>query len=156
MSENEDLEKFAQALQQQILEQVLQEYSPAVVERWQNPRNLGRMEKPDGYGNVTGSCGDTIEIFLKVKDDIVSECTFITDGCGATIACGSMATELAAGKSFIQALAKVSTDEILKQLGGLPEGNVHCAQLASESLRHALADYLHHQKSPWKKHYRKA
>lgn len=155
MSKKEDLEKFAQALQQQILEQIRQEYSPAVVERWQNPRNLGRMDSPDGYGKVTGTCGDTIEIFLKVKDEIITACTFITDGCGATIASASMATELAVGKSFIHALAKVSADEILKQLGGLPEGNVHCAQLASESLRHALADYLHHQKSPWKKQYRK-
>ena len=155
MSEKEELEKFALALQQQILEQIRQEYSQAVIERWQNPRNLGRMEKPDAYGRVTGSCGDTIETFLKVEDDIITECTFTTDGCGATVACASMATELAAGKSFTHALAKVSADEILKQLGGLPEGNVHCAQLASESLRHALADYLHHQKSPWKKHYRK-
>lgn len=155
MSNKDDLEKFAQALQQQILEQVLQEYSPAVVERWQNPRNMGRIDDPDGHGKVTGSCGDTIEIFLKVKDDIITACTFITDGCGATLACASMATEIAAGQSFTYALARVSTDEILKQLGGLPEGNVHCAQLASESLRRALADYLHHKKSPWKKQYRK-
>lgn len=108
-----------------------------------------------GYGKVVGSCGDTIEIFIRMEQDTIAECSFITDGCGATLACASMATELAQGRSFQEALATVSTDVILKKLGGLPEGNVHCAQLASQSLRHALADVLHHQHSPWKKTYRK-
>lgn len=155
MSEPEDLEKFAQALQEQILEQARREYSEAVIERWLNPRNVGKMEAPDGYGKVTGTCGDTIEIFLRMRGDIIAEATWLTDGCGATVSCATMATELSAGKTFTQALAAVSADAIMKGLGGLPEGNLHCAQLASETLRSALADFLHQQKSPWKKPYRK-
>jgi nitrogen fixation NifU-like protein len=155
MSEHEDLEKFAQALQEQILAQARQEYSEAVIERWLNPRNMGKMEAPDGYGKVTGPCGDTIEIFLRMRDDIIAEATWLTDGCGATVSCATMATELVKGKTFTQALAAVSTDEIIKRLGGLPEAHLHCAQLASESLRSALADFLHQQKSPWKRPYRK-
>jgi len=104
---------------------------------------------------VTGTCGDTIEIFLRMRDDIIAEATWLTDACGATVSCATMATELVEGKTFTQALAAVSADEIIKRLGGLPEGNLHCAQLASESLRSALADFLHQQKSPWKKPYRK-
>ena len=155
MSEHEDLEKFAKALQEQILEQARMEYSEEVIERWINPRNMGQLENPDGYGKVTGTCGDTIEIFLRMEDETIAESRWTTDGCGATIACASMATELAEGRTFTEALAIVSADEIVKRLGGLPEGNLHCAQLASQSLRSALADVLHQKKSPWKKQYRK-
>ncbi len=105
MSEQEDLENFAKALQEQILEQARKEYSGAVIDRWINPRNQGTLEQPDGYGKVTGSCGDTIEIFLKMEGDVIAECTWLTDGCGATISCATMATELAQGKTFTQALA---------------------------------------------------
>jgi nitrogen fixation NifU-like protein len=155
MSEPKDLKKFALALQEQILEQARREYSEAVIDRWINPRNMGQMENPDGYGKVTGTCGDTIEIFLRMKDDKISRCTYLTDGCGATISCACMATELARGKTFIEALAVINAQKIIQELGGLPEGNVHCAQLAAESLRHALADYLHQKKTPWKSAYRK-
>jgi nitrogen fixation NifU-like protein len=96
-----------------------------------------------------------MEMFLRVKDDKVIECTFQTDGCGTTIVCGSVATELAAGKPFLEALGAVSAAEILRVLGGLPEASVHCAQLAAETLRRALADYLYHKNTPRKNEYRK-
>ncbi|NOR15546.1 MAG: iron-sulfur cluster assembly scaffold protein [Candidatus Aminicenantes bacterium] len=155
MTRDQDLEEFQKALQEQILEQARKEYSEAVIERWMNPRNLGKLDNPDGYSKVVGSCGDTIEIFIRMDQDTIAECSFVTDGCGATLACASMATDLAKGRSFREALATVRTDVILQKLGGLPEGNVHCAQLASQSLRHALADVLHHRQAPWKKTYRK-
>lgn len=155
MSQDEELDKYAQALQEQILEQARKDYSDAVIERWQHPRNMGTMENPDGYGKVTGTCGDTIEIYIKMQNDTITAVAFRTNGCGATLACGSMATEIVQGLTFTEALAKVSSSEILGRLGGLPEGNVHCAQLASETMRHALADYLQQRKSSWKKPYRK-
>jgi nitrogen fixation NifU-like protein len=96
-----------------------------------------------------------MEMFLKVKDETIIECAFQTDGCGTTIVCGSVATELAAGKTLVEALGAVSAAGILKVLGGLPESDVHCAQLAAETLRRALADYLHQKSTPWKKIYRK-
>lgn len=155
MSEQDDLEKFARALQDQILEQARREYSEEVIDRWLHPRNHGELEIPDAYGKVTGTCGDTIEIFIRMKDNRIEKSTWLTDGCGATISCATMATEIAQGKTFTEALAKVSADEIVRRLNGLPEGNLHCAQLASESMRSALADLLHQQKSSWKKQYRK-
>ncbi len=154
MNKDEDLEKYAKELQKQIMEQVKKRYSENVIAHWQNPRNFQKMNNPDGYARETGSCGDTMDMFLKMKDDQIIRCTFQTDGCGSSIVCGSMATELAQNKSFIHALGTVSTDEILKELGGLPEEDVHCAQLAAETLRRALADYLYQKKTPWKKHYR--
>ncbi|MFO7865571.1 MAG: iron-sulfur cluster assembly scaffold protein [Candidatus Aminicenantes bacterium] len=155
MDDKKELDQFAKELQEQILKQYRDVYSEAVIERWQNPRNLGALDRPDGYARIQGSCGDTMEMFIKVKDDVLTECTFLTDGCGTTIACGSMATEIARGKKLTQALVWVSGREILKRLGGLPRDNVHCAQLAAETLRMAMADYLRQKKNPWKKQYRK-
>jgi nitrogen fixation NifU-like protein len=154
MNKDDNLEKYAQKLQEQIMEQIKKRYSETMISHWQNPRNLEKMESPDGSAQVKGSCGDTMEMFLKMKEGVVKHCTFQTDGCGTTIACGSVATELAQNKSFTQALGSVSADEILQQLGGLPEEDVHCAQLAAETLRRALADYLYQKRTPWKKHYR--
>jgi len=156
MSQDDDLEKFAKELQEQILEQIKKRYSETVIEHWQNPRNFIKMDHPDGYAQVKGSCGDTMEMYLKMKNDTIKECTFQTDGCGTTIACASVTTELAKSMTFTQALGCISAQEILKRLGGLPEADVHCAQLASETLRRALADYLYQKHSPWKKHYRKS
>ncbi|OGD11354.1 MAG: hypothetical protein A2Y86_05095 [Candidatus Aminicenantes bacterium RBG_13_62_12] len=155
MDENDEVKRFQRELQEQILEDLRRTYSPAAIEHWQNPRNFRRLEDPDGHARVKGACGDTMEMFLKVRDDRIAECAFQTDGCGTTIICGSAATELAAGKSFLEALGAVSASEILRVLGGLPESGVHCAQLAAETLRRALADYQYHKQAPWGKKYRK-
>jgi len=157
MTKNEDdeAEKFALELQQQIMEQIRRTYSPAVIDHWQHPRNYRALDSPDGYAKVKGICGDSMEMYLRVKNDTITECTFQTDGCGTTVVCGSVATELAVGKSLIEALGAVSAAEILRVLGGLPEESVHCAQLAAETLRRALADYLYQKNSTWKKSYRK-
>ncbi len=149
------MENIARELQEQIMKQIRKQYSEVVIDHWQNPRNFRKVESPDGYAEVKGPCGDTMEMFIKMKNESISECGFQTDGCGATIACGSVVTELALNKSFLEALAVISPDQILKKLGGLPESDVHCARLASETLRRALADYLYQKKAPWKKTYRR-
>jgi nitrogen fixation NifU-like protein len=153
--DNDDVEKFVRELQQQIMDSVQKTYSKTVIEHWQNPRNFRRMERPDGYAKIKGPCGDTMEMFLRVKDDKIIECAFQTDGCGTTIVCGSVATELASGKLFVEALGTVSAARILEVLGGLPEASIHCAQLAAETLRRALADCLYQKSSSWKKEWRK-
>jgi nitrogen fixation NifU-like protein len=155
MSKDKDLEKFATQLQKMIFDQASEEYSDAVIDHWQNPRNFKETAQPDGHAKVKGTCGDTMQMFIKMKNQRITECSFLTDGCAATIACGSAATELALKKTFTEALALVSGEAILKKLGGLPEGNVHCAILAADTLRRALADSLYHQKYSWKKQYRK-
>lgn len=155
MNRDRDLDKYAEELQEQILKQIRKRYTEQVIDHWKSPRNFQKIDSPDGYAQEKGSCGDTMEIFLKIQDDLILQSTFQTDGCGTTIACGSVATELSRNKSFIQALASVSPEEIVKQLGGLPPEDVHCARLAAETLRRALADYLYKKRSPWKKHYQK-
>jgi len=147
MVKDEDIDKFTRELQEQIMEQIRKRYSQIVIDHWKNPRNFRKIENPDGYAKVKGPCGDTMVMSIKIKEETISECAFQTDGCGTTIACGSIATELAKDKSFTQALASVSSGEILEKLGGLPEVDVHCAHLAAETLRRALADYLLNKRS---------
>jgi nitrogen fixation NifU-like protein len=129
-------------------------YSENVVDHAMNPRNVGSMEDANGFARITGPCGDTMEIWLRVRDNTIAEATFMTDGCGTTIAAGSMATELARGKTVIQA-QKISQQDVLKALGGLPEESQHCALLVSNTLNEAVKDYLAFKNEPWKRAYKR-
>jgi len=129
-------------------------YSETAIDHSMNPRNLGDMEDADGFAKVTGSCGDTMEIWLKVKNGAVANATFITNGCGTSIASGSMVTEMAKGES-VSELRKISQQDVLSALGGLPEESEHCALLAADTLKEAIRDYLAMKKEPWKRAYRK-
>ncbi|MBN1160496.1 MAG: iron-sulfur cluster assembly scaffold protein [Dehalococcoidales bacterium] len=129
-------------------------YSETVVDHTLNPRNLGSFPDADGYANITGPCGDTMEMWLKLDGNIIIKAGFITDGCGTTIASGSMVTEIVKDKSLAEAL-KISQKDVLDALGGLPEESEHCALLASNTLKAAIRDCLAMQKEPWKKAYRK-
>ncbi|MBC7325746.1 MAG: iron-sulfur cluster assembly scaffold protein [Moorella sp. (in: Bacteria)] len=116
-------------------------YSETVLDHAMNPRNVGSISEPDGFGEDTSECGDTMAIWLRVEDGRIARATFWTDGCGTTIACGSMVTELAKGKTVNEAL-QIDQEKILRSLGGLPEESVHCAALAARTLRKALQDCL--------------
>ena len=129
-------------------------FSVEVIDHATNPRNAGSMDDADAYASVLGPCGDNMEMWLKARDGIVKDVTFWTDGCGATIACGSMATELAKGKKLGEALA-ITADVIAMNLGGLPDDHAHCAGLASLTLKKAIIEYMNLQKEPWKRAYRR-
>ena len=129
-------------------------YSQTVTDHAMNPRNVGNTEAADGYASVTGPCGDTMDIWLKVKDDTIVKTTFITDGCGTTIAAGSMVTELAKDRSISQALI-TSQEDVLSALEGLPEKSKHCALLAANTLKAAAKDYLAFKSEPWKRAYKR-
>jgi len=95
-----------------------------------------------------------MEICLKVRDSRVMNASFWTDGCGTTIASGSMVTELAKGKSVLEA-QKIRQQDILDALGGLPEDSLHCALLAANTLKEAIKDYLASKNESWKRAYRR-
>ena len=143
-------EKF----QELIRAEMRKVYSEAVVDHAMNPRNLGNMEDADGFARVTGPCGDTMEIWLRVKNGTIADASFLTDGCGTSIASGSMITEVVKGKAVPQA-RKISQNDVLSALGGLPEESKHCALLAANTLKEAIRDYLAMKKEPWKRAYRK-
>ncbi|MBN2468971.1 MAG: iron-sulfur cluster assembly scaffold protein [Deltaproteobacteria bacterium] len=147
-------DEFLEQLQAEIIEQARKVYSHKVIDRWLHPNNLRTIENPQGYGKMTGQCEDTIEIFLRIVKDRIVEATFLTDGCGTTLAAGSMVTELAQKKT-IQEAFRISKDLILKELEGLPKESEHCAQLASNALKAALVDYLASKRESWKTPYHK-
>jgi len=140
--------------QELVKEEMSKLYSQTVIDHAMNPRNVGNTEAADGYASVTGPCGDTMDIWLKVKDDTIVKATFMTDGCGTTIAAGSMVTELAKDNSISQAL-RTSQEDVLSALEGLPEESKHCALLAANTLRAAAKDYLTLKNEPWKRAYRR-
>lgn len=140
-------------LEQSVVEDMRRVYSEKMIDHFLNPRNLGRIQAADGFGRVTGSCGDTMEIYLMIKNGGITNATFWTDGCGSSIASGSMVTELVKGKSIGGAL-NITQDDVLNALGGLPEESLHCALLAANTLTEAIRDYLAFKKEPWKRAYR--
>lgn len=141
-------------LAEELEKEVWASYTEAVRDHAKNPRNAGSMPNADGFAVVTGPCGDTMKIWLRVKEKVIRQATFWTDGCGPSIASGSMVTELAKGKS-IPGVMRIAHKDVLEALGGLPEESRHCALLAADTLREAVKDYLAYQNEPWKQAYRK-
>ena len=128
-------------------------FSKRVVDHSLNPRNLGEFRAADGLGRASLPCGDSMQICLRVSHDRILEARFVTDGCGPVIACGSMATDLAKGKTINEAMA-LSEEDIMTGLNGLPDSETHCATLAISALKQALVDYLALRREPWKRSYR--
>jgi nitrogen fixation NifU-like protein len=143
---SKDLDDFVKGLQDQIFEETRAAYGDVAFQRWLKPLYMGSMDNPDGYGRITGSCGDTMQIFLKFENDKVKEASFKTDGCGSSTVCGSFAVELALGKSPDE-IFDITGESILKKLGSLPEEDRHCAFLSADALQEALNEYMIKQKS---------
>ena len=105
-------------------------YSDKVMDHFQHPRNVGKLDDADGIGEVgNAKCGDIMRMYIKVKDGVITDCKFNTFGCGSAIATSSMATELIKGKPISEAL------------DGLPAHKIHCSVLAEEAVRAAVKDY---------------
>ena len=139
-------------LEQSVMEDMRKVYSEKTIGHFLKPRNLGELPTPDGFGRVTGPCGDTTEIYLRVRDDKVINASFWTDGCGPSIASGSMVTEMAKQTTIGEA-QRISQQDVLTALGGLPRESEHCALLAANTLKEAIKDYLVYKKEPWKRSY---
>jgi len=116
-------------------------YSETVMDHFANPRNMGDMDNPSAIGNVGNpACGDMMRLFLKIENGVIVDAKFKTFGCGAAIASSSMLTEMLKGKTLEEAM-KISNDEVVKALGGLPEAKIHCSVMAEEALKAAMNDY---------------
>ncbi|MDD5287902.1 MAG: iron-sulfur cluster assembly scaffold protein [Dehalococcoidales bacterium] len=138
-----------EALQKLVMGDMPQVFAPAVVDHAMNPRNVGSLDDADGFAAMHSDCGENMEIWLRIKDDRIADIRFWSDGCGATIACGSMVGELACGKTVTDAL-KIEKQDIIDAFKELPEGNVHCAVLAVKTLKKSVRNYLTRQKVPGK------
>jgi len=137
MTMDEEFEKLVEEIQRRIDREEEAIYSRKVIEEYRNPSNFGFMKNPDGYAEVKGWCGDTMKISLKIKNNRVVDACFWTDGCGATVASGSMLTKMIKGEN-VEKAAKVSDKKLLDALGGLPREHRHCATLAVNTLQKAI------------------
>lgn len=136
--ENSEWEHLVAELQREIEEQEQALYSATVLEQARNPGSLGRMEAPDAKAIITGWCGDTMEIYLRLNGSTIQEATFMTDGCGPSVACGNVLATMAHGKALDEA-RRISSEDLIRALDGLPEESAHCATLAVDTLRLAIA-----------------
>lgn len=133
-----DFERWVELLQAEILRREQELFSATVLAEARDPKNLGVILDPDGHALVVGPCGDTMEVFLRVNGARIKKATFLTDGCGPTVACGSMLTQMVEGKTLAEATA-LDGGDVLLALDGLPPEHVHCATLAVDTLNQAIA-----------------
>ena len=143
-------DKFEELIKQEMRKV----FSETFIDYNMNPRNVGEIEDADGFAKVTGPCGDTMKIWLKVNNNTITDASFMTNGCGTTIASGGMVTEMAKGRTVLNA-QKITQQDVLNALGGLPEESQHCALLAANTLKEAVKDYQITKKEPWKRAYKK-
>lgn len=116
-------------------------YNEKLLEHFMCPRNVGAMKDADGEGTCGDpECGDALTLYIKVKDDVIEDISFMVFGCPAAIATSSMTTELIKGKKIEEAL-KLTDDDIMEALGGLPENKMHCSNLGAEALKNAIENY---------------
>jgi nitrogen fixation NifU-like protein len=137
--ENDGWERLVADLQREIDEKERALYSAKVLEQVRNPQHLGRMEAPDAQAVLTGWCGDTMEIYLRLNGSTIQEATFMTDGCGPSVASGNMLTTMVQGMALDEA-DRINPQDLLAALDGLPEDSTHCATLAVNTLRQAIAE----------------
>ncbi len=138
----DQFDEFVDNLQQEIIDKELEDYNEYIVELFHNPKNWGKPSEEEISVSQTylGPCGDTMHFYLKIKDDVIEEAHFITDGCGASVATASQTTLLIKGKS-IEFAKKLEPEEIDEALKGLPEDHKHCAELSVRTLRRAIDQY---------------
>ena len=116
-------------------------YNEKVMQAFQNPKNVGEIENASGVGTVgNASCGDIMQISLKIENDIIVDAKFKTFGCAAAIATSSTATEMIKGMTVEEAL-QVTNKKVIECLGGLPSQKIHCSVLAEEAIKKAIEDY---------------
>ena len=129
-------EIMAGGLQDSILTGISEKFKTELL----SPQNIGKIDDPDSYVRVTGVCGDTIEMYLSVKSGKIINIKFLTNGCGATIACSSYVTRISKGKS-IESAFKIKPKDVDNYFEGLPDEHKHCAKLAVITLKAVLKEY---------------
>ena len=117
------------------------EYSAKVLEHFANPHNVGKIDDADGIGEVgNAKCGDIMKMYIKVKDDVITDVKFNTYGCASAIATSSIATDMIKGKPISEAL-KLTNKAVVEALDGLPAVKIHCSVLAEGAIKAAVKDY---------------
>ncbi len=146
---DEKINQLINAVQNALTEEMRDKYSEKVIRCWLQPTRMGKIDRPDGFACVKRDCGDQMEFSLLVKDDLITDVRFQTDGCINAIAAGNSGAELAMGKTVGEAMT-ITGQDILNFLEGLPEESLHCAEHTVDTLRQALQNYLEYRDTPWR------
>ena len=124
-----------------------EELSDIIMDHFNYPRNIGIIDYPNGQGcNGDTECGDYLEIYIRVENNLIEDISFLVFGCFGAIASGSMTMQLAKGKTLEEAF-KISEEDIIQALGGLPEDKKHCSNLGVKALKNAIDDYYSKEKN---------
>ena len=116
-------------------------YSKKLLERFKNPKHMGKIRNVDGVGEAGNIvCGDVMRVFIKVKNNKIIDAKFETLGCPAAIATSDMLCELAIGKTLDEAL-NITSEDIVDALGKIPPIKFHCSVLGMQTLQKAIEDY---------------
>ena len=140
MNDNE-FDALIDKIQGEVFDEAKEALGEKGFDRWRNPKFCGRLESADGYAKLTGDCGDTMEMYLRVHGGKVVQVGYFTDGCSSSSIAGSFAAELATGKGFTEVL-DLRGQDVLNEIGRFPESEEHCAHLAVRTLQEALNSYL--------------
>lgn len=125
----------------------MEEFTDIALDHFMCPRNMGTIDGANGEGtNGDPSCGDYIEIYVRIGNNIIEDIGFLVFGCAGAIATGSMTMVLAKGKTLEEAL-EITEDDIVEGLGGLPENKKHCSNLGVQALRNAINNYKSNEKN---------
>jgi len=116
-------------------------YNDKVMEHFMHPHNAGKMEDPDAVGSYGSPvCGDMMEIYLRIRDNVIEDAKFMTFGCGAAVASSSVATDMVKGKTLEEAV-QLTNQNFIDELGSLPGPKVHCSMLAEQAIKNAIYNY---------------
>ncbi|MCK9233193.1 MAG: iron-sulfur cluster assembly scaffold protein [Syntrophales bacterium] len=141
MADEKNDEQIKKEMIDFLMEKITGGLSEKVVDYGTHPQNYGTLEKPDGYAKIKGPCGDTMEVFLRIRNDKIDDIAYTTDGCLPSHAAGTAATVMARGKAVRDCL-RINQSSILEHLGGMPEDSEHCALLAASTFHKALRNYV--------------
>jgi len=137
---DDGFDKMVNEIQKKINHEEEVTYSKKVIKEYRNPSNFGSIKNPDASGKIKGPCGDTMSVDLGINNGIISKVRFWTDGCGASIACGSLLTKKIKGKT-LQDANNITSKDLLESLDGLPIENHHCTVLAVNTLNECIKNY---------------
>jgi nitrogen fixation NifU-like protein len=136
-----DFEALINKIQNEVFTEAKNALGDKGFERWRNPRYCGVMEGADSHARLRGSCGDTMEMYILVKDERIEKISYVTDGCSSSSIAGSFTAELGMGKTFEEVLDLTGAD-VLDEIGTFPEAEEHCAHLAVTTLQEAVNSFM--------------
>ena len=137
----DNFDDFVNKLQEQIFDESKEAFGEEGFKRWREPKFRGKLENHNTHAKIKGSCGDSMEFYLNIENNVVKEASYLTDGCGSSTVCGSFAAEMTLGKTLDE-LTDITGESILKEIGTFPLEDKHCAFLAAETINEAVNRYM--------------